>query len=68
MRDRKVTSLFYNPKEKELCVLQRVFQIPKKNLRDFSIRDCVSRNTSKRHLGCGVVVLFRFMIGIRQHT
>ena len=40
----------------------------KKNLRDFFARDCVSRNTSKRHLGCGVVVPFRFVIRIRQHT
>ena len=48
----------------------RVFQKgpEKKNLRDFSAKDYVSRNTSKRHLGCEVVVLFRFMIEIRKHT
>ena len=30
--------------------------------------EIVSRNTSKRHLGCGVMVSFGFVIGIWQHT
>ena len=61
---------FPKPWEKRTVSSPRVFQKgqEKKNLRDFSTRDYVSRNTSKRHLGCGVVVPFRFVIRIRQHT